>query len=382
MNIIDEEDKRIYSVLNAQIYEHDSYTETIFNALYRDNSKKAFNISRFIIAIIAGLTLISGIAYAKQIEKLILRFFNNSEGIDRAIESGYIEEIDKELDTTSEMSIKIINMVMDQKNINFDINISFGKLYDVLEITDVYIDEAIIFDDANNILYCNSKTLFDKYCLPNNIKQNYTDYNNRYINDVCNGSIAYQDIESNSMKLNYNIYAMSKLPKSKQLHIKINALKLRFINGKEKSIKDNWEATIDLPSKFSERETQIYVVTECSEPNIDSVKFEVYNTCSILELVYNDNTNKKDKNFFEWGLNSKHKVIEDVHIKDNDGNKYYKEEAHSSNSIMIYNPDGTLHYKETFSLTQYDATETLTIHFTMYTMEGSKDVVIKLKRNS
>ncbi|MBR6034021.1 MAG: DUF4179 domain-containing protein [Clostridia bacterium] len=374
MNIIDEEDRRINAILSANIYEPDSYTSAIVTALNK-RSINSFNIRKFIIALLSGLMLISGIAYAREIERFILRFFNNSKGLDTAIESGYIEEINQRVDTMSDIDIKIQSITMDENNINFNMIMSFGSSLNVADIKEIYLNEMILTDEMNNILYCNNQAIFNEYCNLNNLNLNYINFN-----VASNINIEDQNKDDNCIEVNVNLYSQSHLPKSKVLNIKFNVIKAVLNNNEEGFLNGAWETVINLPEKFLNREYQDYIIYESIGADIKDVTFSVYNTCSKLELYYYDEVEDDNINFFEWGTKQKNKMIENAYIENENGNVFYKEEVHSEDSVMIYFSDGSLHYKETFSLTQFDATDNLTIHFTINTVKGRKDVTLKLKR--
>ena len=89
-------DKRITDIVNKKINEPHSFENAIIHALDNvDNDK--FNIRKMAVAICTTLIITTGIVHANEIRDYIITefYYNHDQGIDEAINNGYIDLIDE-----------------------------------------------------------------------------------------------------------------------------------------------------------------------------------------------------------------------------------------------------------------------------------------------
>lgn len=388
MNIFDEDDKRIEAILKEDIYEPNSFKQAIMTALSKKPKKKMLSFPRLIAAIIAGSMLISGIVYAKQIEEFILRFFNNSRGMDTAVENGYIEMTDVDFNTISNTKVKLKNFIMDDNNLSLTFKFNFESSFDKNNISSFILQDLIIYDELNNILYCDNKDTFDEFCITNDLKYEYLQFNNKYIDNTVD-----KNQNKNPNEIIYNIYSTTTYPKSKELNINFKYIKLIMSDGYENVIEGQWTAKVKVSDQFYNRVFQSYHVIETNTDNLIIKRFEIYNTGTIFEFetsnnpyITNDMTEKekklKEEEFLKWGQENMVNSIEKILIENSNGKKFYTIKSDLESKNVLYYNDGKLKYKNTFDLTKYDMTDTLTIYFTINTINEHEDVVIKLEKDN
>lgn len=386
MKEFDEFDKRIENILKADIYEPTSYTNSIVNALSKKNKRKIISFPKLVAAIIAGAMFISGVVYAKQIEKFIRRFFNNSKGVDTAVENGYIETIYTELYTTSNTKINLSNLLVDDYNICFILDFNFTN--ELKQISSIIIQDLLITDDNNNILFCKDKTKFNEFCSNNNLDYDYYNFQENFIN----ASIFKSETYHNN-RISYNIKSTAPYKKFNNLFIEFNNIILKFEDGNTMIISDKWNTKIDIADDFKQRQVQSYNQIETNDNSINFLSFNTYNTSTIFEFetkfnnTISDNLNEEEINlresqFIDWCIKNKNEQIKNIYLKNSNGQKFNVEKSNYDDSEIAYNIDGTFHYKATLDLTQYDMTDELTLYFTIHTIYEDKDVVIKLQKST
>lgn len=394
MNIIDEDDKRIEAILKADIYEPDSYTQAIMTALNKKNKRKlVVNIPKLIAALIAGIMLVSGFAYAKQIEEFIRRFFNNSRGLDTAVEHGYIEEANVVFETPSDIKVELKYFTMDDNNLSFILNMKFNDDINVKDITKILIPDLLIADDLNNVLYCGNEEKIKEYSHKNKLDYDIEMIKNALLNNDISSYKKISDEDNNILQITYNLYSKNQYLKLKKLYFEFNTVEIYLENGNTTKIESVWKSEINMLDKFYNREQQKYRVIECSEPLMNAIELNVYDTSSIFELeaklkpYYTENMpenikKEKREEFINWTLVTPLKFVDNVYIENSHGEKFFSSESSYDNTNIEYDYNGKFKYRNTFDLTLYDITDTLTVYFTLNTIYGSEDVVIKLEKDN
>ena len=252
-------EKEIKRVLTEDIELPLKYKNIIRTTLKEKSKEPIINNKHRMVKILATgcvcVIVTTSIVYGKDISNFIQNFFNNSKGIDTAVENGYIEKLDEEYIKSSNTQVKIDNILMDDYNLNFTINIKFEENIDVENISKANIKDMIITDEENKILYCENQEKFNKYISEKNLKYTYKTFNENYINSGSNWYIKEKNSDEHSIKLVYNLFS-SNYPKSKKIEINFNTISLNKENSEETEIKGEWNLNIDIPEKMSERENK------------------------------------------------------------------------------------------------------------------------------
>lgn len=355
-------------------------------------------IKRFIITILGLISLVGGVVFAKDIANYIYHFFDHNVGIDTAIENGYIETPEMEYVNSSNIETKIENILMDDYNLSFTILIKFDAIENVSEINQIRLPNLLISDNEKNILYCEDEETFNKYCEENKLKYKYLDFNDNYINSGSNWYIKSKNIEENTVELIYNLYGKV-FPKSKKLDIAFSKINIGDLPNDDKTenkcIEGKWKINLDVPEEFYNREALVYRVKSCSDETIKVTEAVVYNTSMKFQLetqenpVYlpTDSEEMKRQKVSEWRQKYKEDVanndFSNIHIfgyepyvETEDNKRYYPAESSSEDSGFSRPYTGNITYWQTFTLTKYDATDTLKV-FINY---KQKDIQIGLER--
>ena len=344
--------------------------------------KNKFEYFKVPIAIFCSLILMTTFTFATSIIKKDkkIKHYNNSDGIETAIEDGYIEKTNMEFINSEGTELIIDDYLMDDFNLSFTFDIKLPNEIKVNNIVKANLSDFIITDNDNNIIFCDDERLFNDFVVTNYLDYKYHEYNEKYINNGSNIYIKEKNVNNNSIKLVYNLYA-NNYPKSKKLYLKICNLNL-FENeeiGRDGiTIRENWELSLDVPEKFYNREAIIYKVKKCSDEKIYYTEAVVYDTCMKFcfiketEKIFDDNDteeeihkklyNKLEEDAENWRNGINQTNSSESYVETENGEKYYP--VDSSTEDAGYHDrylDGIFEYWQTFSLTKNNTSDNLKI---------------------
>ena len=249
---------------------------TIDNIFAKKNTKHKssfdFILKRVAILVISLSAITASTVFAKDIINFFTSIFTNSnEGVDTAVENGYVQNVDMDFIEDNNLGVKVDYVLMDDHNLN----ISFVYKYmgnDVEQITGLDFMEATIKDENENLLSVLTKSM----TLDNKVMSISSQFDNEQILD--NTTIR------KSLLVNANNF-----PKSKMLYISINKIYLN-IEDKIIDINGNWDFSIDLADKFVYRTSYKY---NCSNNEyISNVKTLLTDTSLSITLNLNTTFNK------------------------------------------------------------------------------------------
>ena len=375
-----------------------SYQNMVRTTLREQKRKKSIKLKaiRTLATSCACVVLVTSFVYAKDISKWISYFFDNSKGIDTAIENGYIEEPDMEYISSNGTDARVENFLMDDYNLSFTLDIKFGDNVSVSEILDVTIPDLLITDEENRILYCGDKEMLTDFCEKNSMNYEYKIFNENYINSGINNFIRSKDEETNSIEVVCNLQG-DKYPKSEKMKINFEKIGILKQNNNENNnifVVGNWKLALDVPDKFYNREEIVYTIKSCNYDDIYIDEFSVKNTGTTfafhtkVDPVYNESDTEdvkreKDKLFSEWHFNeikNKRDFIINEYIEDKDGNIYYPFTSSTESTRTRYEMTGDFTHSQTFNVSKYNLTSKLKIYFTINLPSGTKDVILELER--
>ncbi len=212
--------------------------------LFKNDKEKGVSLmkKKIIATACASLILVSGIAFATTFKKT-----NNSDrglgnGIDTAIENGYISNTNVEITDNNAVGtntesiieniktkIKIENFFMDDVNLStqilFEFNDSIKNIVN-LDRASIELPDLIVRDDENRIIYGGyDQVRFKEYCERNNLNYTFCDFNDNYMPCGVNSFEVMRDAKSNSMRIMYNMYTSGTYPKSKKLYFSFKTIK-------------------------------------------------------------------------------------------------------------------------------------------------------------
>lgn len=407
-------DDFITNIVTKEINEPEKYEQAIRTAFDKKAYRKS-NFSKIAVTVCSLLIVVTGITYATDIKEFVIKnFYNANEGIDKAIENGYIDERQAEYATSEEIEatinntsidaynteIGIKNMLMDDHTLNFTLSIKVSDNIDISNLMTVRVNRFIISDENDNILYCDFKNFFDEYCLKNNLDYDFYESDCSFCS--VENYIVNKDIASNTIDMIFNISneGESQYPKSKKLNIIIEELYMGeedyYANDEPIYLKGNWNLTFNVDEKFYNRESINYNVKKCDYDDINVTQAKLDNTgfifkCTLFkEPLYNDNISQEEKyriirEFQEYYYKEEYgyifpDYITNCYLEDELGNKYYTPESGIANPYVWDFTKGELYYKNAFTYTQSNQTDKIKIYFTINIPNDVRDVCIELEK--
>ena len=219
---------------------------TIDNIFAKKSSKHKssfdFILKRVAILVISLSAITASTVFAKDIINFFTSIFTNSnEGVDTAVENGYVQNVDMDFIEDNNLGVKVDYVLMDDHNLN----ISFVYKYmgnDVEQITGLNYMDITIKDEKENILYKSADNIL-------NNNNNFTNSSAQLINN--------QQIIDNYTVRTSLLLTSTDLPKSEILYISINNISLKE-KDKIFNINGNWNFSIDLADKFIYRTSYKY----------------------------------------------------------------------------------------------------------------------------
>lgn len=397
----DEIDNMLFDYYRSEKFEciPDIIANGFDTALYTNKLKQINifeHIKQLIIAILSLLTLTGGVVFAKDIEHFFDNLFNNMNGVTTAINNGYISDSNMDYINSNDVNMKVTNVLMDDYNIclNFEIDLSNIKEVDLSTINSVYFKDLIILDENNDLIFYNNEEYLSKYCSDNNINISNNEYNSNisyYINNI--------NLENNTCTLTCNLSRCnSSFPKSKKLFINSSVLELSK-KGLKESNKININCThnigIDIPEKFYNRQALIYSIASSSNDNFTLNEATVYETGTKLsfnlkvdnEVINTEELNKarnelKNENHISENFSSQIETFfnpfSNIFLTDSNNKTYSISSTNSEDNVLKSNIKNYLTYNCTFDLTKFDATDTITLHFTY----DNKERIIILEKGN
>lgn len=409
-------DEFITNIVTKEINEPQKYETTIRTAFNKSTHKK-LNFKKITVTVCSILIITTGIVYAKDIKEFIIKeFYNFDEGVDTAIENGYIDNLEVNhmssipIESTVEnMSIEayetsfgVKNMLMDDYNLDFTFSINFSKNIDISEIDDIQLFDVLITDENNNIIYSVGKDLFDEYCLNNNLDYSFHDCNEHQMSSALTGYITKKDTDTNTVDFIYSLINNRQFayPKSKKLNIIIQEIRMfdkDVVPSKEiLRLNGNWNLFIDVDEKFSNRKSVNYVVKNNPYNDIKVTEAKLDNTgftfkCSVLKKpLFSKNASSEEQlnaiseyqKYYVVDDNCIPRYITNCYLEDEFGNKYYTPTSGNSNPYIFDFSTGELYYKNCFTYTQSNKTDKIKIYFTINLPDDYREVCLEFKSDS
>lgn len=334
---MEELDKKIQNIMKIQIQEPMGYEQRILNTIrnYKTSNfgknKNRFIIKRRIIATIcASFILVSGIVVATNIKNNKKSDRGLGDGVDTAIENGYIATPDMNyiesnvvinsepinLDS-AKVDLKIEDFFMDDVNLSVNATLkldeSISTSININEVYEIELRDFIVKDEENRIVYT-------------------TEYGvNSYIENKTNELIQFA----------YNMYS-DNFPKSKKLYFSLNTIRLRAnLQNEQPTIYDlngEWNFELDVPEKMYNRLEEHYRVISCDNKSFDVYTAKVTDTgFEIGVIISNIERYKFDKEKYDEFIilndaYNKGEISEEEYIK---VNEWYWDWIYSNYPISI-----------------------------------------------
>ena len=380
---MDNIDNIIGNVVQKQIYEPVEFKQAIMTSFENENKYSVKNkIIKIIITIIAFITTSAGVVFAKDISNFIKNIFEHEtigRGVIEMAENGYIQNVNMDFIENNEVYVKVNNILMDDYNL--DIVFEVKTKENTEKISDIEIEDLIISDENNNLIYCNYNRadLYEQFCKEHNIEFSKMNMHN----NLTNGGYQTQIIEKteDSIKFLYKMYS-DNYPKSKELIFNFKKINMLVNNEVSKELKGNWNIKIDLPEDFYTRKTLIYSVKDNSDTENKIIIEEAIGAYTEMHITL---LMKDAKAPYEATEEEIEKFLSSITLEDeivatleNEDGEIFEESISSSdgNGGMSQHPNGDVTLYLTFPITKDKYTDTLKLNIT----KGNKTMLVNLSK--
>lgn len=383
------------------------------------------------IGIAACITLsMTGVVFATNYDRII-NYFGLGNGIDTAVENGYIEETDMNYVSSSsalvdetnatilnniKTNVKIDKFLMDDLNLSVNFDFEFDKAINETinfeYISDIELTDLIVTDEENRIIYSKTtKEEFDEFCKKHNLPYVFGEFNENYMNNGLNSFITYNELTSNEIKLNYNMYANG-YPKSKKLKFSFSKILIEEKNKDEIEkttiLTGDWNINVDVPENMYNRQTIPYKVVDCSNEDFNittafatDTGFEIGIVIdnmekpeNYLKLLYEDIQKElqegkiteteveERKNVllktskYQNILDQYYPIGDDLYIENEKGERFEKSTSPTRRQDNNFIYGNQFSFYETFELTKYEITNKLKIQI----MFKGEPTIIELEK--
>lgn len=240
-------DEFISSIFSKEIKEPPEFENAIKNA-FKD--KKSFFIKSKIIKTISTIcfciVLLSGIVYAKDIEKYVKSFFTNStEAIDIAIENGYVQTNDMDFVYDKNIGVKVDDLIIDELNLNLSFSIEVN-------------DENIKLVRFKNFIITNEK---NRKIYETELKYAKTLEELALVNSL-DWSVMPEKISENIFKDSIRMGFREEREEFDKLYIDIKNMDITYLDDTHEIIDGNWKIEITLTDKMKRRNINYYCFKE------------------------------------------------------------------------------------------------------------------------
>lgn len=349
-------------------------------------SKKRINKSIFSSIAVACFIVatITGTVFAKDIGKFVRGLFgpNASEGVDIAIDNGYVAEANTEYQNSNGIEINVESFLLDDYNFDMIFNLKLTDTNLIEEFKDVEANEnasRIDFADLE-IVNENEEMVFDtgRVIIEGKTEEEMERIYKSKQHYMGGYSLLAEKISDSKFKITLTASGSSiPFPNSQKLIINLTQIEKwnwikRDTDLREKDIKKykgNWHFEIDVPKEQSDREEIIYKAISCNEGKIDlsSITATLSKTAFKISIpkIKTDKVNFDTLHNYdgisiynmialqkEYVETSKGKTFESSGSSDGDGGY----------GLPADEPDTIIDYHQTFNLTEFDATDKVTVH--------------------
>ena len=404
-------DNFITNIVTKKINEPQEYEMAIRDAFNKKTSKKQRGM-RFATAICSVIIISTGVVYATEIKNFIIKnFYNYNSGVDTAIENGFIDEpemnnFNSDNDDVlngniSNVEIKVKNMLMDDYSLSFTFSLKMDANINIDEIKDLRFKKILISDENNNILHCDLKEPFDRFCSENWLDYEFLNHNENYISNSYNSYITSRNADTGTIDLVFNLYnnRENPYPKSKKLRVQIDEICIFEADDhqldEEKILKIDKDVSFNINEKFSNREDISYKVIKTNyndikvtEASLKETEFffsfeletEPFYKETDSEDIKQEKINEYNKYYGPVKYGG-HIAVTDCYIENELGEKFDTFGTVVSIPTTIDLEKGILKHKNSFTLTKYNKTDKLKVYFKLNLPNDEREICIELEKD-
>ena len=154
------------------------------------------------------------------------------------------------------------------------------------------LSDLVIYDENNIVLYCMMVDRFNEFCKEHELGYNFDSVSKeKYISSGVNAYVIERT--KDSVKMIYNIYTggESVYPKSKELYIDLNKIKLADNDETQKEeeniiLQGDWKFSVNVPEKMYKRSNVVYTQKSTTNEDFKVTKATVYDTGMDIGLEF------------------------------------------------------------------------------------------------
>lgn len=329
----------------------------------------------FIIIIAVLILTISAYVIAKEIVK---RFFiDSSDGVESAVQDGYVENIEKNSQSNG-IKISVDSILMDDYNLAINFYLEFENEELVTNINYCKFPNLLILDENNNMLVAKFE---DEEHSELSEMVNISESNYSGINDGSE-SIHIKSKTGNGILITYITHS-DQFPNSKELNIMVD--KVELYNGNNelsnivKTVSGKWNIKFNLPEDFFERNTDVYTLKESNIEGLELIKANLSQTGIKIEIstkwgqqYYSDQDTYEikleklrkindEKLTFGYIVQNGISPLKNAYIQNSNGDVFYPAASSDSDGGM-YILDDEVFYFQLFNMTKNDATNEIVVY--------------------
>lgn len=298
--------RNLYDILGQNIDIPNSFINSISKFEFKQKRKIKTNLfTKIAMAFSFLLVSVNLVTYGLKISdnfkaESAIGYVDNS--IQEAVENGYIQNVEMDYLYSKGVGVKIDYVVMSDYNLNILFNFDISKK-NIKENTRTYIEDLLIYDENNNIIYCYDYKIYEDFCKKNNVEYSKDKIDKEAI--TCGRQII--EISYNVNKTLYTFTTEKGFPKSKKIYV--NFKTIYFDIQKNNKINGNWNLELNLNEQFYNRkEMNLELATQSDD--IELISANITDTTMRIRYKMKNMNNNEISNV-------------SMYIEDDSKNKYY-----------------------------------------------------------
>ena len=346
-------------------------------------SKRRKNIIKMASVACLLVAFITGVSYANEISNFIKNLFgmNTSDGVDTAVNNGYVHEVDIEYQEYNGVAITVESFLMDDYNFDMNFKIKLNDEYSIEEIPRMNINDLKIKNENGDYVFI-TRELEAQIAKEEGLSGS-TDSSPLFWGGY---SMLPEIVRENEIIIHLSAYGSEehKIIRAKKLFVSFSKIE-NVLNKQENNLyySGNWNFEIDVPEEFYNSENIIYKATSCNDKGININKIEATLSNTALKISIPEIKSKKinyDALHNYDGISIYNMIaLQNEYVETSDGKKFEpsgRSDGDGGYSIPAEENIIT-NYGQTFNLTKFDATDELTVH--IFTNK-KEEIVIKLEK--
>lgn len=343
----------------------------------KKTSKNILKVGAVACCLVVSIT---GVVFAKEIENFVKNLFgaNTSDGVDTAVNNGYVADVKTEYQNADGIEIQIDSILMDDFNFDINFNVKVSDEYDIDEFEHIDLEDLKVRDEAGKIV-------FDTHTLMEGKTEEEIEKEEHYMGSY---SFLPQKINDNQLKVSLSATGNPEpFPKSKHLTVSLTKIRIwKYIEEErtDKVYEGNWNFEIDVPEEFYNRETIIYKAKSCNDDsiNINEIVASLSSTALKISIPEMETNKVNYEALCNYDGVSIYNMIalQKEYVETSDGKKFETSQRSDGDGGygVLEGEHKIIDYHQTYNLSKYDATDEITIH--IFTNKD-EEIIIELEKS-